>query len=123
MTRATTRDWAPVSPCALSSSELTCAAGAGGPVVLDAGGEELTHAVGHGPDLVVAETSSADPGLGAALIRLGAGSAELPSLMEVADGWWELAERERQPQRKSQRLAARPQAERLRAGPRLAGQW
>ena len=34
-----------------------------------------------------------------------AGSAELPSLMEVADGWWDLAERERQPQRKSQLIA------------------
>ena len=34
-----------------------------------------------------------------------AGSAELSSLMEVADGWWELAERERVPLRKSQLLA------------------
>jgi hypothetical protein len=29
MTSATTRDWAPVSPYALSSSELICAAGVG----------------------------------------------------------------------------------------------
>jgi hypothetical protein len=34
-----------------------------------------------------------------------AGSAELSSLMEVADGWWDLADREKQPQRKSQLLA------------------
>jgi hypothetical protein len=44
-------------------------------VILDAGGEELKHAIGHRPDLVVAETSSAEPGLGADLIRLGAGAA------------------------------------------------
>jgi tagatose 6-phosphate kinase len=56
-------------------SLVTYAAEAGVPVILDAGGEELKHAVGHGPDLVVAETSSAERGLGAALIRLGAGAA------------------------------------------------
>ena len=59
-------------------SLVTYAAEAGVPVILDAGGEELKHAVGHGPDLVVAETSSAEPGpggLGADLIRLGAGAA------------------------------------------------
>jgi tagatose 6-phosphate kinase len=54
---------------------VTYAAEAGVPVILDAGGEELKRAVGHGPDLVVAETGSADPGLGPALIRLGAGAA------------------------------------------------
>ena len=57
---------------------MTYAAEAGVPVILDAGGEELKHAVGHGPDLVVAEMSSAEPGpegLGAALIRLGASAA------------------------------------------------
>jgi tagatose 6-phosphate kinase len=51
------------------------AAEAGVPVILDAGGEELKHAIGHGPDLVVAETTSAEPGLGADLVRLGAGAA------------------------------------------------
>ncbi len=48
------------------------------PYILDAGGEELKHAVSHGPDLVVAETSPAEarPGdLAAALVRLGAGAA------------------------------------------------
>jgi tagatose 6-phosphate kinase len=57
---------------------VTYAAEAGVPVILDAGGEELRHAVSHGPDLVVAETSSADSDLGrlgATLIRLGAGAA------------------------------------------------
>ena len=54
---------------------VTYAVEAGVPVIVDAGGEELRHAVSHGPDLVVAETSSADPGLGAALIRLGAAAA------------------------------------------------
>jgi hypothetical protein len=33
------------------------------------------------------------------------GSAELNSLMEVADGWWELAERETRPLRKAQLVA------------------
>jgi tagatose 6-phosphate kinase len=56
-------------------SLVTYAAEAGVPVILDAGGEELKHAIGHGPDLVVVETSSADPGLGNTLIRLGAGAA------------------------------------------------
>ena len=51
------------------------AAEAGVPVILDAGGEELKHAIGHGPALVVAETRSAEPGLGADLVRLGAGAA------------------------------------------------
>src|SRR5437588_12673938 len=52
---------------------VTYAAEAGVPVILDAGGEELKHAVDHGPDLVVAQTSPAeqDPdssrGLGTAL--------------------------------------------------------
>src|SRR5277367_3288269 len=56
-------------------SLVTYAGEAGVPVILDAGGEELKHAVSHGPNLVVAETSSADPGLGPTLIRLGAGAA------------------------------------------------
>jgi tagatose 6-phosphate kinase len=62
-------------PPEIYGSLVTYAAEAGVPVILDAGGEELKHAVGHRPDLVVAETSSTDPGLGAALIRLGAGAA------------------------------------------------
>jgi tagatose 6-phosphate kinase len=74
-------------------SLVTYAAEAGVPVILDAGGEELKHAVGHGPDLVVAESgpaesgraesgraegapAGADPGdLAAVLVRLGAGAA------------------------------------------------
>ena len=43
-------------------SLVTYAVEAGVPVILDAGGEELKHAVGHGPDLVVAESSAAEPG-------------------------------------------------------------
>jgi tagatose 6-phosphate kinase len=70
-------------PADTYGSLVTYAAEAGVPVILDAGGEELKHAVGHGPDLVVAESSAAEPGtgaadtaaLGAALIRLGAGAA------------------------------------------------
>ena len=62
-------------PADTYGSLVTYAAEAGVPVILDAGGEELKHAVSHGPDLVVAETNSADPGLGAELIRLGAGAA------------------------------------------------
>jgi tagatose 6-phosphate kinase len=54
---------------------VTYAVEAGVPVILDVGGEELRHAVSHGPDLVVAETGSADPGLGSALIRRGAAAA------------------------------------------------
>ena len=64
-------------PADTYGSLVTYATEAGVPVVLDVGGEELKHAVGHGPDLVVAETSSADPGLGPALIRLGAGAAAI----------------------------------------------
>jgi fructose-1-phosphate kinase PfkB-like protein len=65
------------------------------PVILDAGGEELKHAVGHGPDLVVAESSSAEPGtgaLGATLIRLGAGAAAVAAgglvRAVTTDGEW-----------------------------------
>ena len=47
-------------PADTYGSLVTYAAEAGVPVILDAGGEELKHAVGHGPDLVVAETNSAD---------------------------------------------------------------
>ena len=54
---------------------VTYAVEAGVPVILDAGGDELKYAVGHGPDLVVAEAGT-DPGdLGATLVRLGAGAA------------------------------------------------
>ncbi len=79
-------------PTDIYGSLVTYAAEAGVPVILDAGGEELKHAVGHGPDLVVAETSSADPGLGAALRRLGAGAAAVTTGLEVrvvtaAGGW------------------------------------
>ena len=65
-------------PADTYGSLVTYAAEAGVPVILDVGGDELKHAIGHGPDLVVVETSSADPGaqgLGADLIRLGAGAA------------------------------------------------
>jgi tagatose 6-phosphate kinase len=65
-------------PADTYGSLVTYAAEAGVPVILDAGGEELKHAVGHGPDLVVAETNSAEADLGvlgAELIRLGAGAA------------------------------------------------
>jgi tagatose 6-phosphate kinase len=52
----------------------------------------VRHAVSHWPDLVVAETSSADPGLGAALIRLGAGAAAVATGHLVravsAEGEW-----------------------------------
>jgi len=72
-------------PPEIYGSLVTYAAEAGVPVILDAGGEELKHAVGHRPDLVVAETSSADPGLGAALVRLGAGAAAVTT-GQVAGG-------------------------------------
>jgi tagatose 6-phosphate kinase len=72
-------------PPEIYGSLVTYAAEAGVPVILDAGGEELKHAVGHRPDLVVVETSSADPGLGAALIRLGAGAAAVTT-GQVASG-------------------------------------
>ena len=62
-------------PADTYGSLVTYAAEAGVPVILDVGGEELKHAVGHGPDLVVAETNSAEPGLAADLVRLGAGAA------------------------------------------------
>ena len=65
-------------PADTYGSLVTYAAEAGVPVILDAGGEELKHAIGHGPDLVVAETNPAEPGteaLAADLIRLGAGAA------------------------------------------------
>jgi tagatose 6-phosphate kinase len=71
---------------------VTYAVEAGVPVILDAGGEELRHGVSHGPDLVVAETSSADPGLGATLIRLGAAAAAVANGHLVravsAEGEW-----------------------------------
>ena len=44
-------------PADIYGSLVTYATEAGVPVILDAGGEELKHAVGHGPDLVVAESS------------------------------------------------------------------
>jgi tagatose 6-phosphate kinase len=79
-------------PADTYGSLVTYAAEAGVPVILDAGGEELKHAVGHGPDLVVAQTSSADPGLGTTLARLGAGAAVVTTGRTVhavtADGQW-----------------------------------
>jgi fructose-1-phosphate kinase PfkB-like protein len=83
-------------------SLVTYAVEAGVPVILDAGGEELKYAVGHGPDLVVAETStetSIETGtetgagdLGATLVRLGAGAAAVTAGGVVsavtADGEW-----------------------------------
>ena len=65
-------------PADTYGSLVTYAAEAGVPVVLDAGGEELKHAISHGPDLVVAETNATEPGtdaLAVDLIRLGAGAA------------------------------------------------
>jgi fructose-1-phosphate kinase PfkB-like protein len=70
-------------PADTYGSLVTYAAEAGVPVILDAAGEELKHALGHGPDLVVAESSPAEPAaeaLGETLVRLGAGAAA------VADG-------------------------------------
>src|SRR5580700_6607893 len=67
-------------------SLVTYAAEAGVPVILDAGGEELRHAVGHAPDLVVAESNAAEPGsgrFGAALIRLGAAAAAVAASGQV----------------------------------------
>jgi tagatose 6-phosphate kinase len=82
-------------PADTYGSLVTYAAEAGVPVILDAGGEELRHAVGHGPDLVVAESNAADAGTGgsgAALIRLGAAAAAVAAGGQVhavtADGEW-----------------------------------
>ena len=50
-------------PADTYGSLVTYAAEAGVPVILDAGGEELKHAIGHGPDLVVAESSAAEAGI------------------------------------------------------------
>jgi tagatose 6-phosphate kinase len=80
-------------PSDIYGSLVTYAAEAGVPVILDAGGEELKHAISHGPDLVVAETSAEPaPGLGATLIRMGAGAAAVTTGHEVtavtADGEW-----------------------------------
>jgi tagatose 6-phosphate kinase len=82
-------------PADTYGSLVTYAAEAGVPVILDAGGEELRHAVGHAPDLVVAESNAADAGTGgsgAALIRLGAAAAAVAVGGQVhavtADGEW-----------------------------------
>ena|GEM_PF-457144 len=87
-------------PADTYGSLVTYAAEAGVPVILDAGGEELKHAVGHGPDLVVAESSATGPEtgaldaaeLGTALIRLGAAAAAVAVGGQVhavtADGKW-----------------------------------
>jgi tagatose 6-phosphate kinase len=82
-------------PADTYGSLVTYAAEAGVPVILDAGGEELRHALGHGPDLVVAESNAADAGTGgsgAALIRLGAAAAAVAAGGQVhavtADGEW-----------------------------------
>ena len=52
-------------------SLVTYAAEAGVPVILDVGGEELKHAIGHGPDLMVAETSWTWPLTSACSTRCG----------------------------------------------------
>ena len=82
-------------PADTYGSLVTYAAEAGVPVILDAGGEELKHAVGHGPDLVVAESNAAEAGtggFGAALIRLGAAAAAVAAGGRVhavtGDGEW-----------------------------------
>ena len=86
-------------PADTYGSLVTYAAEAGVPVILDAGGEELKHAIGHRPDLVVAESSAVEPGeapdtrtLGADLIRLGAGAAAVTVGAQVhavtPDGEW-----------------------------------
>src|SRR6266581_1263493 len=68
-------------PADTYGSLVTYAVEAGVPVILDAGGEELKHAVSHGPDLVVAESGSTEPGFAAALVRLGAGAAAVAGLV------------------------------------------
>jgi len=76
-------------PTEIYGSLVTYAAEAGVPAILDAGGEELKHAVGHGPGLVVAETGSAGSDQGATLVRLGAGAAAVAAgdlVRVVADG-------------------------------------
>jgi tagatose 6-phosphate kinase len=82
-------------PADTYGSLVTYAAEAGVPVILDAGGEELKHAVAHGPDLVVAESNAAETGtggFGAALIRLGAAAAAVAVGGQVhavtGDGEW-----------------------------------
>src|ERR1700761_6431755 len=79
-------------PADTYGSLVTYAVEAGVPVILDAGGEELKHAIGHGPGLVVAETGSAGPDQGTTLLRLGAGAAAVAAKDRVqvvtADGEW-----------------------------------
>jgi tagatose 6-phosphate kinase len=84
-------------PSDIYRSLVTYAAEAGVPVILDAGGEELGHAIGHGPDLVVAQVGSAeDPDhgrrLGAALLRRGAAAVTVANGSAVravtATGEW-----------------------------------
>ena len=79
-------------PTDIYGSLVTYAAEAAVPVILDAGGEELRHAISHRPDLVVAETDSAGAGLGAALIELGAGAAAVATghvvRVVTATGQW-----------------------------------
>ena len=106
-------------PADTYGSLVTYAAEAGVPVILDAGGEELKQAVGHGPDLVVAEGSAAEPGtggFGAALIRLGAAAAAVAAGGQVhavtPDGEW-TARLEADGRRKGRFL--------LPPGPRRAG--
>src|SRR6201995_895316 len=68
-------------PADTYGSLVTYAVEAGVTVILYAGGAELRHAVGQGPDLVVAEGSAAEPGtggFGAALIRLGGAAGGVP---------------------------------------------
>jgi tagatose 6-phosphate kinase len=103
-------------------SLVTYAVEAGVPVILDAGGDELKHAVGHGPDLVVAE-SGAGPGdpaeLGATLVRLGAGAAavaagDVVSAVAAGGGW--TARVEIPPAEDTAAVAARPEPARPEPG-------
>ena len=118
-------------PADTYGSLVTYAAEAGVPVILDVGGEELKHAIGHGPDLVVAETSSAEPGIGADLIRLGAGAAAvavggLVRVVTAAGEWTAYVEATdasgparptRRPGRAGGGPGARPAARLVLAGP------
>jgi tagatose 6-phosphate kinase len=74
-------------PTDIYGTLVTYAAEAGVPAIVDAGGEELKHAVDHGPDLVVAQVTPADAGsirhLGADLVRLGAAAAAVANGTEV----------------------------------------
>ena len=105
-------------PADTYGSLVTYATEAGVPVILDAGGEELKHAVGHGPDLVVAESNAAETGtggFGAALIRLGAAAAA------VAVGGQGPADRRRRVDRAAGARRCRRARPRPHADPRRTG--